>query len=243
MLEILTGPSQNEMKTVTFNNDLTLLVNNKHLESRVLKLKFIQNIIQDSNFERKYQVKWGTVFNQNFNWKEIWLVNLEIPLSNKEKEFQWKIIHNAIYTEHKLLLMNMSEDGFCHFCKSNLETVAHLFFYCRRINWICFKIEQKLNRVLAEDSKSAIKIAPHQFILGYLHENKNVRVFVNLIIVLVKWEIWKIRNGIKFDNKQVSNNFILEHIMQKIKSVIRFLEGTNIACKYQNEIKLWKMLD
>ena len=97
--------------------------------------------------------------------------------------------------------------------------------------------------MLAEDSKSAIKIAPYQFILGYLHENKNVRVFVNLIIVLVKWEIWKIRNGIKFDNKQVSNNFILEHIMQKIKSVIRFLEGINIACKYQNEIKLWKMLD
>ena len=46
MLEILTGPSQNETKTVTFNNDLTLLVNNKHLESRNLKLKFIQNIIQ-----------------------------------------------------------------------------------------------------------------------------------------------------------------------------------------------------
>ena len=116
ILEILKGPiNQHEQQKVTVSNDLAILIDNKHLEPRNLKLKLIQNILQDRNFERKYQVKWDTVFNRTFSWKQIWLLNLDVPISNKEKEFQWKIIHNAVYTEHKLLLMNMSEDGFCHF--------------------------------------------------------------------------------------------------------------------------------
>ena len=86
---------------------------NKVLEPNKLKLKFIQKIILDKNFERKFQTKWETAFDENFQWKQIWQTLLEIPVSNKEKQFQWKIIHNAIFTEHKLFLMNMS-DGLCH---------------------------------------------------------------------------------------------------------------------------------
>lgn len=52
----------------------------------------------------------------------------------------------------------MSDDGLCHFCKSNIETSAHLFFYCRRTNWILHELEHKINRVLEDDSKPAIKI-------------------------------------------------------------------------------------
>ena len=130
----------------------------------------------------------------------------------------------------------MSEDGFCHFCKSNLETLAHLFFYCRRTNWVICEIENKINRALEDDSRPAIKIAPFHFILVFTHENRIIRVFVNLIIMLAKWEIWKIRNKIKFDNIQVTNCYIFEHKMQKIRSAIRFLENTNIACKYEKRV-------
>ena len=244
ILEILQGPTiQIEQQKVTVNNDLVIFIDNKRLEPYNLKLKLIQSILQDKNFERKYQMKWDTAFNQSFNWKQIWLLNLEIPLSSKEKEFQWKIIHNAIFTEHKLFLMNMSDDGLCHFCKSNIETLAHLFFYCRRTNWILQELELKINHVLEDDSKPAIKIVPYHFILGFTHENSTIRVFVNFIIVLAKWEIWKIRNTIKFDNILVTNRFILEHIMQKIRSTIKFLEHTNIVCKYKKELSLWKKID
>ena len=176
-------------------------------------------------------------------FEQIWLLDLDVPLSKKEKEFQWKIIHNAVYTEHKLLLMNMSEDGFCHFCKSNLETLAHLFFYCRRTNRVIYEIENKINRALEDDSRPAIKIAPYHFIPGFNHENRIIRVFVNLIIMLAKFEIWKIRNKIKIDNIQVTNCYIFEHTMQKILSAIRFLENTNIACKYEKELSFWKKIN
>ena len=40
--------------------------------------------------------------------------------------FHWRIIHNALFTEHRLHLMGMS-DGICHFCKRETETVSQLF--------------------------------------------------------------------------------------------------------------------
>ena len=242
ILNILRGEAiQNEQPKFTINHDLTIFKDSKALDPKKLKLKLIQYILQDTLFERKYQTKWETAFNQSFNWKQIWLINYELPVCNKLKDFQWKIVHNAIFTEHKLLLMNMSDDGFCHFCKSNLETIAHLFDYCRRTNWIVNQLEQKINRVLENDSRLAIKIAPYHFILGFTHENSIVRVFVNLIIILVKWEMWKIRNKIKFDNIQVTNRFLLEHTLQKIRTAINFLEKTSIAFKYDRQIRLWKL--
>ena len=165
ILEILQGPTiPIEQQKVTINNDLVIFIDNKGLKPYNLKL--IQSILQDRNFERKCQIKWDTALNQSFNWKQIWLLNLEIPLSSEKKEFQWKIIHNAILTEHKLFLMNMSDDGLCHFCKSNIEALAHLFFYCRRTNWILHELELKINRFLEDDSKPAIKIAPYHILSG-----------------------------------------------------------------------------
>ena len=69
--------------------------------------------------------------------------------------------------------MNMSDDGLCHFCEY-IETLAHLFFYCRRTHWILHELELKINHVLEDDLKPAIKIAPYHFILGFTHENSTI---------------------------------------------------------------------
>jgi hypothetical protein len=55
-------------------------------------------------------------------------------LKNKTSEFQWKSIHNIIYTECRLNRMGLSQaQGCCHFCKHHLETQRHLFYNCKII--------------------------------------------------------------------------------------------------------------
>ena len=120
------------------DNELNIFFNNKHLKPQKFKLKLIQNILLDTDFERKYMIKWETLFNEHFQWKQIWTSTLELPLSNTEKQFQWKVVHNAIFTEHKLFLMNMS-NGLCHFCKVNTETLTHFFYDCAVVNRINVK--------------------------------------------------------------------------------------------------------
>ena len=167
---------------------------------------------------------------------------LETPLSNKEKEFQWKVIDNAIFTEHKLNLMNMF-DGLCHFCKENTENLRHLFYYCRRVNWIIHEIEIKVNHILEEDLQQRINSTPFHFILGFLHEKSYIRIFVNFIIILTKWEIWKHRNKIKHDNKQLSNHFIFNSVIQKIRTAESFLENTKVIHKFEKEFRIWKKIN
>ena len=137
IIEILKGPQVAHVnsKCIIIDNELNIITDNKPLEHRNFKLKLIQSALLDRDFERKYVVKWETLFNQRFQWNQIWTSTLEIPLKNTKKEFQWKIIHLALFTEHKLFLMNMS-NGLCHFCNVNMETITHLFYCCTKINWI-----------------------------------------------------------------------------------------------------------
>ena len=103
----------------------------------------------DETYKPKCEAKWDAVFNQTFNWKSIWESINETLCSNKEKQFQWKIIHNAIFTEHKLQLMNFS-NGLCHFCKAHVEDIGHLFYNNPISHDIVRQIEGKLNTVLNE---------------------------------------------------------------------------------------------
>ena len=209
ILEILNGQNtQLEPNNATIDTNLNICMGNKVLEPNKLKLKFIQKIILDKNFERKFQTKWETAFDENFQWKQIWQTLLEIPVSNREKQFQWKIIHNAIFTEHKLFLMNMS-DGLCHFCRENSENLTHLFYFCRIINRVIRELEQKINSIIEEEYMLKVQLNPTNLILGFVHEKSDIRMFVNFVLIQCKWEIWKLRNKIKHDNKYFTFQMII----------------------------------
>ena len=98
------------------NTELILFMYGKNIETNKLSSKIITNHLIDDAYKPKYQTKWEAMYNRAFNWKSIWNSINQTLCSNKEKKFQWKIVHNANLTEHKLQLMNLS-NGLCHFCK------------------------------------------------------------------------------------------------------------------------------
>ena len=48
----------------------------------------------------------------------------------KIKEFQYKLLHGAIYTKEHLLRFGFVEDDQCSFCKQMTESYLHLFWDC-----------------------------------------------------------------------------------------------------------------
>ena len=78
--------------------------------------------------------------------------------------------------------------------------------------------------------------------LGFLHENSHIRKFVNFIIILMKWEIWKLRNKVKYDNRQFSFQQILDCILQKVHTAVSFLGNTSAIKKYKKELALWNKI-
>ena len=104
------------------------------------------------------------------------------------------------------------------------------------------QIENKINCILENDLQLKISLLSTHLVLGLLHENSIVRKFVNFIIILSKWEIWKLRNNVKFFNKYYSFQQIIDSIIQKLYTATIFLGNTSVGKKYEKELELWKKI-
>ena len=140
-VEILTAIDQTQL-----SNSQKHMINIRRLslDSTKLKLRYVQNTLTDMSFKPKYKNKWEGILGEQINWKNCWKHAYEVPLTNKEKQLHWKIIHNAIFTEYKLSLMGRS-DGKCHFCFDETEYLTHLFFNCSVIQQLLTWMENRLN--------------------------------------------------------------------------------------------------
>ena len=90
-----------------------------------MPLKQLQCLLNENKYQPKYIDKWNPCLNTDINWKNRWKYSLEIPVSKEEKQIHWKIMHNTIFTEYRLSLIDRS-DGKCHFCKTEMEYITHL---------------------------------------------------------------------------------------------------------------------
>ena len=52
---------------------------------------------------------------------------------NSCKEFQWKFIHNVVFTEHRLFLMGYS-NGICNLCSCYIEILQTCFSIAVKYN-------------------------------------------------------------------------------------------------------------
>lgn len=81
-----------------------------------------------------------------------------------------------------------------------------------------------INNILNEQFQITILLESQDVIIGFIHESKNIRIFINFILHILKWELWKIRNKIKFEHQRFSANQITGIIVSKIKDATNFIE-------------------
>ena len=84
----------------------------------------------------------------------------------------------------------------CHLCKNEIESLIHLFFKCHKIKHALDEVKHIFN-ILFE--KNIERFADH-FILG-VHEGEITEnlLLLNCVTCILKWEIWKTRNYIKYN--------------------------------------------
>ena len=234
--------TQTNKYCIEINNELKLYMNDKFVEPSKFSLKLINRHVIDNTHKPKCETKWEALFNRTFSWKSIWESFNNTLCSNKEKQFQWKIIHNAVFTEHKLQLMNLS-NGLCNFCKSETEDIRHLFFACPITHAVFRNIQDKINIVLNEMYSKTLLLECHHVILGYIDGPKKLQGFVNFCLVLMKWEIWKFRNNVKFNNRNFAVNEISKQILQKISGARDFISRTRMSGRQEHVLNMLEKLE
>ena len=65
-----------------------------------------------------------------FDWKKIYSLPFIVTIETKIREFQYKVLNNIVFTNEKMFRLNMTDSPSCTFCKREVESFEHLFFYC-----------------------------------------------------------------------------------------------------------------
>ena len=101
--------------------------------------------------------------------------------------------------------MNLS-NGTCHLCqiRDNDETMQHLFFECPTVKKIIKEIEAIFNR---SGITANIEIKELNIMLG-LYGGEDLDVIFNTVIFISKWEIWNIRNKVKYNQSRIGDQTI-----------------------------------
>ena len=83
------------------------------------------------------EVKLNCMLSQELNeddWENIYRLPFLATIESKLRSFQFKINHNIYFTNKKLNDLNMIESDKCDFCKTEIETLEHLFSACVHVS-------------------------------------------------------------------------------------------------------------
>ena len=123
--------------------------NNKTIVPKELKLKNIQNVMRKP-IRPKCQLKWDTFDEKKFNWKSIWYILNKIKCKQSIIQFQWKCLHNIVYSEYRLQKMGKS-NGQRHFCKNEIKSLMHLFYRCHKIKHVLIELKHIFNIIFEKN--------------------------------------------------------------------------------------------
>ena len=189
---------------------------NKIVENKKLSLKLIQSHI-NCRVKPNCEYKWDVYFEKELHWKTVWSNLNKNFAKRKAKQISWKILHQIVYTENKLKKIGYSSNGKCHFCKTEYETLEHLFVNCPVVKQMWDQVNNAFQMYNALNGLQHADINEETIIIG-MCENPNTYLF-NTVISTVKWVLWKSRNIIKFQQKTITSR----HLLQVLKQELTFL--------------------
>ena len=76
-------------------------------------------------------------------------------------------------------------------------------------------IELKINNTLQSNGYEQQALDLQMVIVGVTENDKSLRIFLNTVLQLFKWELWKIRNLIKYENLRYTTEAITKTIKKK----------------------------
>ena len=183
------GCNYNDKHYAPFEN-----VNNKHLfihgkhKSHVIldqKSKFFYTLLLENKCIRPYMEKWWLKhFNRDidmYKWENIYINRVHGLPDNKLKEFMYKLLHNLLPCRETLFKWKKEESNVCPIC-NEIETIKHIYFECKCINYIWKELGRKLKINLTWD----------KIIIGYTQDITihRLRNLLFTIILYARYKLW-----------------------------------------------------
>ena len=188
---------------------------------------------------------WNQIMDDELNINDVFLkMNVNL-LNRKCADLHWKLLHGAVFSKKRLQAMHKS-DGVCKVCKTNDETLIHLFYECNSANVCWTSVENLMFIVIGKpvllDLKAVIFGIPRDHDVLDKHEID----CCNLFVTYAKWTLWKHRNNVRYNNSPTINGHDLcNQMVNECKKHVHLLKLSKHYYKIKDKTKtlLGKILD
>ena len=178
----------------------------------------IQSLLRGPLLKSRSELLWEGKYG-NINWEKIYETMKLKVIPRKVREFHWKAINFAVYTEHRIKHLATS-DGMCCLCGSETEDLTHMLFDCETISefWksVIIMIRQNVPTFVYNEACA---------LLGCIEENTGNTIkkeldIANVLILNAKWIIWKRRCTRRYEGTYITQEVMwlwyTEHIQNMI---------------------------
>ena len=160
-------------------------------EEKIAQFVYGELIKRDEVYPEKAYEKNKISYNANINkdsFIELFSIACSCTNSPKLREFQYRLLHNAIITNIQLKNWKIKASNMCSFCNEEPETVLHLLIECDISKSIWDTLWVKLNTILG----SRVTLTKSEQILG-INSHLPINNLYNYICTTVKHYIYVCR--------------------------------------------------
>ena len=205
----------NEGKLEEVDKNVIKLVTGLKKPNKVIYFNSIENIKEDTSI---LQEKWITKINdQNFDIKIAFETLHKYLKGTVLKAFQYKLLHRILPTNRSLYKMGIINYNCCHFCRTHVESIEHLFFECNDVKNLWFYLSEEF---LLKNYFENLKIDLNTILFGY-NDQRNLSC-INIFIALIKVYIF----NCKIKDKQI-NNIAAKNYLKYYCEIYKNLDNQN----------------
>ena len=135
-------------------------------------------------------------------------------LINKYREFQFRLLHGAIYTKEHLLKFGFVANNLCSFCQQDTESYIHVFLNC-------VKVKQMWQEAIQHFDLLEIKDLEWTDIFQCIAGNSIRIKFVNTIIIYLKYIVFQARKKCAVPTMVQIDKLVFEYMEEEKKLAIK----------------------
>ena len=167
---------------------------------------------------------------ENIDW-DTW-ISMNITNQSTPKnclDFNWKLLHGLVNTEKKLKTMKLS-NGICKMCNSNSsEDLTHLLCECEHAKIIWNNLQNVFDKWGV-----GLQIDKSHIISGFRPINLTQEAnFINTILSITRFHIWKIRNKVKYGQENITIHENINSFKYYLTQHLITLEGSNTTREHE----------
>ena len=194
--------------------------------------KIYQNIVRNC-LQPTSQNKWNIKLNLsiNFEWKKVYNLPYMITKDCNLRWFQYKLVHRILASNTYLYKFGLKEIDCCSFCKTNPETLEHLFYECDHVKYFWYELSNCLKTHCTHLREISLSVT--DILFGKYWKIDYIDT-LNFIILIAKYYI----NKCRYNNERLQINNFRKYLLFWYK-VEKQVEFTN--CNWEHFDKRWNL--